>query len=290
MTHIFDGREFAKKREESIKNKVRNLVFKPKLVSIIVGDDPASLLYVNLKKKAAERVGAEVEIVKLNKLTKLNELIKLIQKYNNDRSVSGIMVQLPLPENFSKEDRDEVLNTISPEKDVDGLREDSKFTAPTAKAVLEVLKLALLEVRPLTKRLDLLRKVAVVGASGFEGKNIIKALEQEYKQSLLFHSKNKGIQGKELEIIKADSKTENLKLKIKNCDVVISVTGVPDLITADMVKSSAILIDVGSPKGDIEKSAYDKAAFVSPVPGGVGPITISCLLENLVEASSIIIS
>lgn len=271
-TILFDGRTFAKQKEEALKLQVRNLSKRgivPKLDSIIVGSDPASILYQNLKKKAAERIGADVRIKVYPESISVEELVGEIKKLNDYPSVNGIMVQLPLPKKFSNEDRDEILGTIAPEKDVDGLREDSKFTAPTAKAVVEVLKVAIkpfsVDRFPLT--------VCVVGASGMEGKKIVEALNSDKRLKELVNS---------LRIIQVNSKTSDLGLKTKDCDVVISVTGVPDLIKADMIKPGAILIDVGSPKGDIEKAAYDKASFVSPVPGGVGPITISSLLENLI--------
>jgi methylenetetrahydrofolate dehydrogenase (NADP+)/methenyltetrahydrofolate cyclohydrolase len=277
MTFIFDGRSFAGEKEEKLKNKVRNLAkqgMTPKLISVIVGDDPASILYVNLKKKRAEEIGAEVQVECFDANIKPDKLIKYIKSFCIDASIHGIMVQLPLPKTFFKEERDEIINSIDPEKDVDGLREDSGFIPPTAKAVLEILNAALplrgdpLKVRPC--------KVLVVGASGFIGKQIVKVFENTRQNNF--------------RVAGADSKTKNLKLKTKNSDVIVSVTGVQGLIKADMVKEGVVLIDVGSPSGDIEKAAFEKAAFVSPVPGGVGPVTISCLLENLVEACSVKIS
>jgi methylenetetrahydrofolate dehydrogenase (NADP+) / methenyltetrahydrofolate cyclohydrolase len=251
-----------------------------------VGEDPASILYQNLKKKAAERIGAEVKIKNYEAGIKISDLIDEINTLNSDPAVNGIMIQLPLPASFTKDDRDKIIKAIALEKDVDGLRTDSKFIAPTAKAVLEVfteaLKVVPLKVDPL--------KVSVIGATGFEGKLIVKALNQEYKQSLAREDgKNKGLKGiGKIEVIELNSKTENLEEMVKNSDVVISVTGIPDLIKQDMVKEGAILIDVGAPKGDIEKKAYEKASFVSPVPGGVGPVTISCLLENLIKADQLL--
>jgi methylenetetrahydrofolate dehydrogenase (NADP+) / methenyltetrahydrofolate cyclohydrolase len=302
QTTIFDGRDFAAKKLEVLSNRAKELQskgVKANLVSIIVGDDPASILYQNLKKKAAERIGAEV-IIKVypDGITK-DVLMEEIENLNNIEYVTGIMIQLPLPESFSDTDRDEIIKSISAQKDVDGLRENSKFTPPTAKAVLEVLNNAL----SLTSNHNPHLSICVVGASGFIGRQIVNALNNEYMPPArkdLWPGGNTRIKGIrmgdkevsnkkseriELKIIEANSKTKNLKLKIKNSDVVISVTGVADLITAEMVKDGAILIDVGAPKGDIAKEAYSKASFVSPVPGGVGPVTIASLMENLINAA-----
>ena len=276
MTIVFDGREFAKHKELGLKDKVTSLRDKgkiPKLVSIIVGTDAASVMYVNLKKKAAERIGCELLVVNCKQESSKKEIKEIIQKYNEENHVNGVMVQLPLPKNFPKEDRDEILNSIAPEKDVDGLREDSKFTAPTAKAVVEVLVEAL---KSKNKSVMETLEVAVVGASGMEGMRIVKALKSDERIKALVNK---------LQVVELNSKTNNLQLTTYDCDVIISVTGVPDLIKADMVKDGAVLIDVGAPSGDIEKKAYEKASFVSPVPGGVGPVTVNCLLENLVESA-----
>lgn len=272
MTYIFDGRGFARQKEETLQQRVRGLLeygIKPKLVSIIVGDDPASVLYVNLKKKAAERIGCVLSVRREKSDIGKEKLIEMISLLNEDKTIFGIMVQLPLPENFTKEDREEIISSIDPDKDVDGLRVGSKFIPPTAKAVLNIIKEAekYIVLPPLKARLY---KVGVVGGSGFIGKQIAGALN--------------GINNYNIAVY--DSETIDLRQKTGDLDILISVTGVPDLIKPDMVKDGAVLIDVGSPKGDIEKSAYDKAAFVSPVPGGVGPVTISCLLENLLDSLS----
>jgi methylenetetrahydrofolate dehydrogenase (NADP+)/methenyltetrahydrofolate cyclohydrolase len=266
MTKYFDGREFAKKKEAELKLRVEVLVKQgviPKLVSILVGDDSASALYINLKKKAAERIGAEVVIKKFGNEIEISQVIDFISEANNDVSVHGIMVQLPLPEKFSKEDRDMILNAISRKKDVDGLRETSKFMTPTVKSVLAALENAdEFIVRPKTNYL-------VVGYTGFEGGKIFQVLKN-----------------KKLNVIGADSKTKDLAKLVKNADILISATGSPGIITTEMIKPNTIIIDVGAPKGDVDEPAYIKASFVSPVPGGVGPVTISCLLENLLQAAS----
>jgi len=275
MTVIFDGKAYASQKEEDLKLRNQELRKKgiiPRLASIIVGDDPSSVLYVNLKKKAAERVGCELLVVSCEQSVKIQEVINKIKKYNTDKSVHGIMVQLPLPEKFSIENREEILNSIDPKKDVDGLSENSPYLTPTVKAVLAVLTeaksiIVRLAFKDRSHKLD--NKV-IIGANGFEGKKILKALK-----GLKF--KTEGL----------DRKTKNLRQKSGSADILISVTGSPGIIGKDDIKDGAVVIDVGSPKGDVKTDeVINKAAFLSPVPGGVGPVTIVCLLENLIGSAS----
>ncbi len=170
MVKKFDGRQLAIAKEAKLKERVSLLKQKgitPKLMSIIVGDDPASKLYVSLKKKAAEKIGAKLEIKKFQANTSTNQLIKLIKDLNNDEFVHGIMVQLPLPDNFSKKDRNQIINLISTEKDVDVMRDNSSFLTPVVKVVIEVIQQA-------NKYLPTDREVnvSVVGAGGFIGKRL----------------------------------------------------------------------------------------------------------------------
>jgi len=245
MSIIFAGRAFASKKEKELKEKVQELKKKginPTLASILVGEDPASKLYVALKGKAAERAGIKLEVF---------DSVDVIEDLNKDPRFQGIMIQLPLPQEFKARSQ-EIVNTISPQKDVDGLRGDSKFLHPTSKAVVDILKEA-------EKELNLNPKsVCVVGSGGMVGAPLVKELKRLGYE--LIEERNQA-------------------------DVLISCTGVAGLITADMVKDGAIVIDVGSPKGDVDFAGVSpKAAFITPVPGGVGPVTISCLLENLISA------
>lgn len=294
MTIIFDGKKLAEEKEQELNKEVVRLKKKgitPKLVSILVGDDPGNKLYLKLKKKAAERVGAELEIVELKK-PKLIELTKLIKKLNTDKGVHGIMIQLPLPDIFSKQDRYKIIQTIALEKDVDGLSDGGPYLAPVVMAVVEAIKVAnnSNDVRSFGKLRTgsfgkLKTKIMVVGAKGFVGKKIVEALLGK-----TFEKAGPLLQGSdfstEYEIVKCDADTVDLKEKTKSADILISATGVRGLVKEDMVKDGAILIDVGAPKGDIDKKAYQKASFVSPIPGGIGPVTIVCLLENLINTAS----
>jgi len=265
MAIIFDGRAFAAQKRELLKSKIEPLGKKgaaPHLASVIVGDNPASLLYVGLKKKAAEQIGAKVDIYHLGNNTKKEELVDLIESLNKDASVHGIMIQLPLPQGLSG-DKETIISQINPKKDVDGLRADSPFLHPTSKAVIEILNSA----KTLLKRKPEL--VCVVGSSGMVGMPLVKELKKEnYK------------------VIECSSLTKNLREKTQDADVVVSTTGKENIIGAEDVKNQAIVIDVGSPKADVDfNKVLSKSAFITPVPGGVGPVTITCLLENLIAAA-----
>lgn len=256
----------AATKEAKLKDRVSLLKkagITPKLVSIIVGKNPASKLYVSLKKRAAEKVGAELETKKFGHDATVNQLINLIEKLNKEKPVHGIMIQLPLPESFSKSDRNRIINAIDPKKDVDGLREDSFYLHPTVKAVMEAIKMAELQIKNYE-----LKRVTVVGAQGFVGKKVARLLRE-----------------KNYQVVGCSSGIKDLKAKTKKADILISATGVPGLIGKDMIKKDVVIVDVGAPVGDVDKEVYQKASFVTPVPGGIGPATIAYLLENLVEAA-----
>ncbi len=266
MAVLFDGKSFASKKEKEVKKKIerlRELGVVPKLASILIGDNPASKLYVGLKKKAAERVGAELDIYFLPEKTKVGEIMQLIDSLNTDETVNGIMIQLPLPKVFEA-NKEEIVERIDSNKDVDGLKKESLFVHPTSKAVIQILEFAKDEVEVSVK------KVCVVGSTGMVGAPLVKELKR-----LGF------------DVLECDTNTPDIKQKTLEADALISATGVPGLITQDMIKGGAIVIDVGSPKGDVD---FDKikevASFVTPVPGGVGPITITSLLENLISKLS----
>ena len=270
MTIIFDGKAFAEKKEQTIKSKVQKLKEKGinlRLVSILAGDDPASILYTKLKKKAAERVGIEFEIIRFGSDESIHRIKKVIFQLNKDSNVHGIMVQLPLPEKLKFNTR-EVIEAITPEKDVDGMREDSKFVPATVKAVLAILKVAKVDkALPAGRQVD---KIAVVGSEGMVGKPLVKEL--------------KGMNYDVFEVGKKSKEFSYEAMKhFSDIDVLVSAAGVPNLIKPDMVKDGAVVIDVGSPKGDVDfPSVSKKASFITPVPGGVGPVTVISLLENLV--------
>lgn len=268
-TVIFDGRSFAKQREQQLQRKVRSIGqrgIKPKLVAVLVGDDPASRLYVNLKRRFGEKIGVRVDVHEFESKISVNQLIKLIKKLNTDQNVHGVMVQLPLPNNLILKTKD-ILDIIDSAKDVDGLRSDSKFVPAAVKAVVVILDEALKIVRPPLK--DDPYKVVVVGAKGVVGNGVVDVLSKDGR----------------FETQGVDIETKDLASVTKNTDILVSATGQPSLIKGNIVKDGTIVIDVGAPKGDVEfESVSKKASFITPVPGGVGPVTVSCLFENLLQA------
>lgn len=266
---LFDGKKIAFKKEEKLKLKVGELLKKgiiPKLVSIMIGENPESEVYLRLKGEAAERVGIKLEVVRFSEEVKSKKVIKYIEKLNKDPKVHGIMAQLPLPEKLK------ILGAIAPSKDVDCLTPENlgllmmgkpRFLPAVVKAVIEIIE-------------NLKGKnVCVVGASNLVGKPLAMIL-----LSL----------GATVTI--CQDTTKNLCEFTKKADILISATGVPGLIKKEMVKPEAVLIDVGEKRvgnkvlGDVDKKIKEVASFLTPVPGGVGPVTVVCLLENLIEVFS----
>lgn len=240
---IIDGKMLAKSRLEDLKTRVLKLKGKPKLVAVLVGNDPASEMYVSMKAKRASEIGVAFEVVRD---------LKLIQKLNQDENVTGIIVQLPLPKEI---DTEKILQSINPKKDVDGLTGKSKFLPATVKAVLIAAG-------------DLKNKtVVVVGLGKLVGKPLADYLAKNH-----------------FSVVKCDEFTKDLKTETLKGDVLVSATGVPGLVKPDMVKPGAIVIDCGAPKPEVDPSVFDVASFMTPVPGGIGPLTVASLLENTVDA------
>jgi methylenetetrahydrofolate dehydrogenase (NADP+)/methenyltetrahydrofolate cyclohydrolase len=270
MAIIFDGNAFAAKKKKELIQKTRKLKevgTTPLLATILTGKDPASQLYVNLKKAAAEEVGIKVEIFGLSQRKGVDYLVRLIKVFNLDPSIHGIMIQLPLPARL-KYGKDEIIKAIIPEKDVDGLRPSSPFAHPTARAVLQIIKEA-------KKRLGKKgKKCCVVGAHGMFGQKIAAYLKENHYQVT-----GVGQNTKDVEFAR-----KLIGLESTKADILISVTGVPNLIRPNLIKPGAIVIDVGSPKPDVDfAKVVKKASFITPVPGGVGPVTVMCLLENVLS-------
>ena len=264
MAIIFNGKEYALKKKlllQSSSDKVREFGVIPHLATILIGDNPASKLYVDLKKKFIESLKCELDVYLLTQKTNFSEIELLIKTLNEDETVHGIMVQLPLPSELGIE-KAQIVELIKDEKDIDGLKENSKFLHPTSKAILEVLAMAIYETR------QEVITACVVGSNGMVGRPLVKELK---KLGYIVHECNKD--------------TQDLKEKTIGSDVVISATGVMNLITKDMITDGTIVIDAGSPNGDVESDVESKASFITPVPGGVGPVTITCLAENLIVAA-----
>jgi methylenetetrahydrofolate dehydrogenase (NADP+)/methenyltetrahydrofolate cyclohydrolase len=276
MTIFFDGKKFAREREERLKNEIKKRRFEPKLVVVLIGDDPASRLYVEKKKEAAERVGIEFELKEFKKTVSESEVIDYIEKKNAEKKMTGIMVQLPLPE---KLDELNIRRAIHPFKDVDCLHPKNLglvmigkplFYPATVKAVLEVLKRAARGTFFAQSRSGFAAlkgmEVVIVGGSNLVGKPLAMVLSNFGATVTLCRST-----------------TRNLADHTRKADILISATGKPGLIKKEVVKKGAVVIDVGETKGDVAKDVVQRASFLTSVPGGVGPVTVVSLLENLVK-------
>ncbi|MBI2268658.1 MAG: bifunctional 5,10-methylenetetrahydrofolate dehydrogenase/5,10-methenyltetrahydrofolate cyclohydrolase [Candidatus Blackburnbacteria bacterium] len=262
---IFDGKRKAEEISENVRRRVAKLHFTPKLISFYKPDDPGSALYTRIKKQKAQSVGIEFEDIEIYRA---QDAVSQIRESSKDPAVHGILVQHPSGEfAFQEKNWQALLEAITKEKDVDGLRDDSPFLPATVKAVLVALNDAGLS---LTKLSLVSVKVAVVGATGIVGRALTKVLKDYAAQ-----------------VIEIDVTTQDVWFQTKKADIVISATGNPRIINGDMIKKNAIVIDVGAPGGDVDfDSVKSVASFITPVPGGIGPVTVACLLENLVEAAS----
>lgn len=271
MDQLIDGKSLAKIREEKLKTEVSLLNFKPKVISIVIGEDAPSLLYTKMKQKKAADVGIDFEPKYFSSDTAYDEVVNFIRKLNEDSTVNGIMIQLPIPDEFLRgRDWKEILAEIKIEKDVDGLEyPDSKFLPATARAVLSILDDEKIEVRD--------KKITVLGRSNLVGKPVADELSKKGAQVTVVHSQ-----------------TPNPKEATQEGDIVISAVGKPYLIKSDWIKDGAVVIDVGTSEdpvsgkivGDVDfEQAKLKAAKITPVPGGVGPMTVISLMENVVESA-----
>lgn len=273
---VVSGKELANKIRTDLKEKVscfikeKNVI--PHLVVILVGDNPASISYVTGKQKGCEQTNMKSTLIKLPIETTEKELIKEVEKLNNDTSVHGILVQLPLPSHINEST---IINTISVEKDVDGFSpinvgkmvlNEECFLPCTPAGIIRLIK---------ETKIDITGKHAVViGRSNIVGKPVSQLLLRENATVTVCHSR-----------------TNNLSEFTKSADILIAAIGKPKFVTADMIKPGAVVIDVGVNRvnnklcGDVDyEAALDVAGYITPVPGGVGPMTITMLLENTLEA------
>ncbi len=279
-----DGKAIAEKILQDLARQVTELKEKgitPTLGVILVGDDPASLSYIKQKQKTAEAIGAKVIVNQIATTTTTEELKKIIDILNADPTIHGIIVQRPLPKESSVH-RD-VLNEISPKKDVDGFVPNSPYGVPVAKAVLTILREVfaqeLKNVQAQTFE-DWLKNqcVAVIGRGETAGKPIADAL---------------GEHGCTLSVV--HSKTEHPEQIIKTLNIVVSCVGKERVVTKEMIAPGTILISVGIWRdtfgklhGDYEEEEIqDVASYYTPTPGGVGPVNVACLMQNLIKACTI---
>ncbi len=279
MAKILSGKTVSQRIKDELREEVKELNQKgifPGLAVIIVGDDPASRVYVNSKKKACEEIGIYSEEYALPAQTSQEHLLGLIEKLNAEPKINGILVQLPLPSHI---DEETVINAISPKKDVDAFHPvnvgkimigNYDFLPCTPAGVMELIKESGIDICG--------KECVIVGRSNIVGKP---------QAMLLLHANGT--------VTICHSRTKNLKEKTKNADILVAAVGIPNFITGDMIKEGAVVIDVGINRiaekklvGDVEfESAEKVASAITPVPGGVGPMTIAMLMKNTVKAALI---
>ena len=272
MTFLLNGFELAKQCRTALAEKIKTFPRPPKLAVILIGNDPASAVYVRNKEKAAAEVGIESIVCRFETITQ-KQLLDLIDKLNADESIDGILVQLPLPNGL---DEKQIIQAIDPDKDVDGFHPinlgklligDPAPVACTPKGCIKLIHLA-------KQNLTGLHAV-VIGRSVIVGKPMAQLLLRE-----------------NCTVTTAHSKTKNLPELCRTADILVVAVGKPKTVKPDWIKDGAIVIDVGINRlddgklcGDVDFDAcFDKCAAITPVPKGVGPMTIAMLLENTVEA------
>ena len=278
MSKIIDGKQIAKNIRMELKEEIKNLKEEgrvPGLTVVMVGDNPASETYVSMKEKAAKEIGIKSELIKKDKDITEKELLDLIDDLNNDSTVDGILVQLPLPDHI---DEKKVIESIVADKDVDGFhpintgrlfsgQEDAlRYEACTPLGIIRLMEREGIEIDG--------KNATIVGRSNIVGKPIAHLLLERHATVTICHSH-----------------TKDLKAETKRADIVVAAVGRPEMITGDMLKEGAVVIDVGINRvdgkllGDVEfESAKKVASKITPVPGGVGPMTIAMLMENTVKA------
>ncbi|MBQ9118581.1 MAG: bifunctional methylenetetrahydrofolate dehydrogenase/methenyltetrahydrofolate cyclohydrolase FolD [Lachnospiraceae bacterium] len=277
MAFLIDGKKISAEIKEEVKEAVAKLAAEGKKVSLAViqvGNDPASSVYVGNKKKACEYVGIQSLSYELPEETTEAELLKLVEELNNRADVNGILVQLPLPKQISE---DKVIQAISPDKDVDGFHVQNVgrlsvgadgFVSCTPAGIIELLKRSDVEIAG--------KECVVIGRSNIVGKPMAALLIRENGTVTVCHSK-----------------TKDLKEVTKRADILVAAIGKPKFITAEYVKDGAVVIDVGIHRnadnklcGDVDfDSVEPKASAITPVPGGVGPMTIAMLMVNCLKSA-----
>lgn len=275
MTQLIDGKMISKEIKDELKEEVARLKEEGKqicLAVVQVGNDPASSVYVNNKKKACAYIGIESEAYELPEETTEEELLQLVERLNQEEHVNGILVQLPLPKHI---DEDKVIRAISPEKDVDGFHPESVgrlwigekgFLSCTPAGIIQLLKRSGIGIAG--------KECVIIGRSNIVGKPMAALLLRENATVTVAHSR-----------------TKNLKEVTNRADILIVAIGKRQFITADYVKEGAVVIDVGMHRDENNKLCGDvafsevaeKVSAITPVPGGVGPMTIAMLMNNCVD-------
>lgn len=274
MHELIDGKSLALKIREELRKEVEEKKLTPKLAVILVGEDPASKIYVRNKSKACKEVGIEFEEHLLDKDIKMEELLNLIDKLNETKDIDGILLQAPLPNGL---DINKAFARIDPKKDVDGfnpinigklLIKEETFIPCTPLGIIKMMESYNIELEG--------KDVVVIGRSNIVGKPMVHCLLNKNATVTTCHSK-----------------TKNISKFTKQADIIICAVGKEKMLTADMIKEGAIVIDVGTNRnkdgkliGDVDfENVKNKCKYITPVPGGVGPMTIAMLMNNVIKAS-----
>jgi len=276
LAQLLEGKPIAAKIKEEIKQEVAGLGTKPVLASIIVGENPGALAYVKSQTKTAEGLGIEYKLHQLGAETSESALIEFIQKLNSDKSINGIIIQMPLPAQI---DYKKISEYIAPEKDVEGMHPanigkivfgKAKILPCTPAGVMELLESIKVNLRG--------KEVVVVGHSEIVGKPLALMLLEKFATVSVCHI--------------GTSEAKKLEEHVGRAQILIVAVGKANLIKGDWIKKGAIVIDVGINRiegkivGDVEFEAAEiKASYITPVPGGVGPLTVTMLMRNLVTAT-----
>jgi methylenetetrahydrofolate dehydrogenase (NADP+)/methenyltetrahydrofolate cyclohydrolase len=272
---LIDGKKIAAELREELRKEVVELKTKhnkiPGLTVILIGDMAPSQIYVRMKEKAANEVGLKSEVIRYPETVEEKTVLDKIEELNKDESISGILVQLPLPKHIDKQ---KVIETILPEKDVDGFHPMNvgNLSSGYESSVPCTPLGCFLMIKKIEPNLSG-KKAVMIGRSNLNGKPMAQLLLKENCTITITHSK-----------------TKDLKAECLEADIIVAAVGIPELVKADWVKKDAIVIDVGinkTDKGIVGDVAFDEVSKVAraltPVPGGVGPMTIACLLKNTIE-------
>lgn len=269
MTTILDGKKLSAKIQQDLTEKIAKLDKKPHLVVLLVGEDPASELYVGMKEKTAQKIGLKSTVLKYPENTDEQTILDKIKELNNDADVTAVLVQVPLPKHISEQ---KVIQAVAPNKDVDGFTTENigkisiglePYAYPcTPLGIMKILEEYNIQIEG--------KHAVVVGRSNILGKPMAQMLLNKNATVTICHSK-----------------TQNLSEITKTADILVAAVGKPKMITKEMVKTGCVVIDAGTSKvngktvGDVDfENVADLTSHITPVPGGVGPMTIACLMEN----------
>lgn len=275
---LIKGREIANNILADIKSQIAEMETKPTLAVFLIGEDEASKIYVGLKEKAARDIGMDFRLFKYSSDASKAEILNKIEEANNSNDVSGIIVQLPLPDGL---DKNKIINAISPEKDVDGFHceNQKKFCCGDECKIFPVFPKAIVKMVEFATRENSLKNI---------NEGVIVCVSDDFGLIMQEAFKKINIQA---QYIFCDDLANNLE-KLKEADVIVTACGRINLINNRMVKDKVVIIDGGISKldgkvmGDVDMLSFEKAeSFITPVPGGVGPVTVACLLENTYLAS-----